>query len=387
MLKKKKFKLVLLSILLIALIILFIVFIYQTIKYTINLQDNIEKEKISIEEKTEEKYNASLIMVGDCLIHSAIYADAKVNNSYNFKPMLEYIKPIIKDYDLAFYNQETILGGAKLGLSSYPQFNSPYEVGDAFIDAGFNIVSLANNHTLDRGSKAIINSRNYWNDKDVLVSGSATSKEERNNIKIKEINNIKYTLLAYTTTTNGIKAQKDYYVNIYNKDQVKKDIESIKDKTDVILVSMHWGEEYNHNITTKQKEIATYLSSLGVDIVIGHHPHVVEPIEYINDTLVIYSLGNFISAQRGVERLTGLMVGVNIEKLVDDEKTSINISNPTAQLIYTYSNGNPRRNFKVYPYTRLNDKILPNYKDYYNKFMKIITSKSDKVIKVTLSEG
>lgn len=389
--KMKQFKYYIKIIFCIVIVTIFSFFTYKTIDYTINLEKNKEKTLNNKEEKIEklkeEKYNISLIMAGDALIHSALYADAKNNNKYDFKPMLEDIKPIIEKHDLAFYNQETILGGTEIGLSTYPCFNSPYEVGDAFIDAGFNIVSLANNHTLDRGVKAITNSRNYWNKKDVLVSGSATSKEERNNIEVKEINNIKYTMLAYTTTTNGIKAKHDYHVNIYNKEQVKKDIELMKDKTDIILVSMHWGEEYNHNITNKQKAIATYLSSLGVDIIIGHHPHVVEPIEYINNTLVIYSLGNFISAQRGVERLTGLMVSVDIEKTILENEMSINISDPTAELIYTYSTYNPRENFKVYPYTKLNEKILPNYKDYYKKFMNIVTSRSTKVIPVKLSEG
>lgn len=385
---KKKFKFVLKVIVCLLIIGIFSIFTYKTIEY--ESKSNNKLEKIITEgqaDPIEEKYNISLIMAGDALIHSAVYADAKTNSKYDFKPMLTEIKPIIQNYDLAFYNQETILGGTELGLSTYPRFNSPYEVGDAFINAGFNMVSLANNHTLDRGEKAIVNSRNYWNKQDVLVSGSATSKTERNNIEVKEINNIKYTMLAYTTTTNGINSPNDYYVNIYNKNQVKQDIESIKDKTDIIIVSMHWGEEYNHNITNKQKEIATYLSSLGVNIIIGHHPHVVEPIEYINNTLVIYSLGNFISAQRGVERLTGLMVSVNIEKTIIETNTKINISNPTAELIYTYSKGNPRSSFKVYPYTKLNEKILPNYKEYYNKFMNIITSKSNKVIPVKLREG
>lgn len=386
--KRSKSRIVTLSIFCLLLIAFFAVFTYKTIKFTINLKEKKQQEEIiSQDDPKEEKYHISLIMAGDALIHGAIYDDAKNNGNYDFKPMLDKIKPIVSKYDLAFYNQETILGGKELGLSSYPQFNSPYEVGDAFIDAGFNIVSLANNHTLDRGSKAIINSRDYWNKQNVLVSGSARTIEERNNIEIKEDNNIKYAMLAYTTTTNGLKSNNNYYVNVYNKEQVKKDIEQIKDRVDIILVSMHWGVEYNHNITDNQKEIAQYLSSLGVDIIIGTHPHVIEPIDYVDDTLVIYSLGNFISAQRGVEKLTGLMVSVNIEKTIVDNQKTISISDPTAELIYTYSNGNPRKNFKVYPYTQLNDKILPSFREHYKKYMNIVTSKSNRVKPVKLSEG
>ena len=340
-----------------------------------------------IDKDNDKEYSINMLMVGDLLVHDRLYNAMKTSDGYDFKPALTYIKDIVKDYDVAYYNQETILGGSEIGLSSYPAFNSPYEVGDAFLDAGFNIVSLANNHTLDRGKQAIINSRKYWNSKDVLVSGSATSQKERDNIPIKEVNNIKYTMLAYTTTTNGIRNPNGYYVNVYNTAQVKKDIKKVRDKVDVLLVSMHWGVEYNYGITEEQRKIAKYLSSLGVDIVIGSHPHVIEPIDYIDNTLVIYSLGNFISAQRGAEKLTGLMVSVDIEKNISGEKPLITISDPKAELIYTYSTYNPRTNYRVYPYTKLTEKLFPNYKEYYNKFMGIVISKTKRVIPVKLSEG
>ena len=216
--RKKSIKRKALLFLLIGIIAITAIFVFTG---KVRIYNAVIKEKHPEPPKVT-KYKTNLIMVGDALIHSAVYADAKMGNGYDFKPMLKHIKPIIKKYDLAYYNQETILGGTEIGLSTYPCFNSPYEVGDAFLDAGFNIVSLANNHTLDRGKQAIINSRKYWNSKDVLVSGSATSQKERDNIPIKEVNNIKYTMLAYTTTTNGIRNPNDYYVNIYNKEQVKK---------------------------------------------------------------------------------------------------------------------------------------------------------------------
>ena len=395
---RKKNKLKILNI-----IILLIIAIFGVLFLTKKINFNIKKEqvdnfnpalyinkifKIAFDETPKEiKYHTSLIMAGDALIHSAVYDDAKTSKGYDFTPMLELIKPIVKKHDLAYYNQETILGGTELGLSTYPCFNSPYSVGDAFLDAGFNIVSLANNHTLDRGEAAIINSRKYWNKKNVLINGSATSQKERDTIEIKEKNNIKYTMLSYTTTTNGIPRQKNYHVNVYDKKQVKKDIEKVRGKSDIILVAMHWGIEYNQGITSEQREIAKYLSNLGVDIIIGAHPHVIEPIEYINNTLVIYSLGNFISAQRGVDKTTGLMVSVNIDKIVTPDKTTTTVSAPTAELVYTHSNYDPRSNFKIYPYTKLTNEILPNYKQYYKNQMGIVTSKSKKVIPVKLKEG
>ena len=350
----------------------------------------VEDEDI-VEVDPIENYSLSLIMGGDALIHSAVYGDAKVGNKYDFRGMLSNIKPIISQYDLAYYNQETILGGTEIGLSHYPRFNSPYEVGDAFIDAGFNVVSLANNHTLDRGSKAIINSRKYWNSKDVMVNGSATTLEERNNIDIREKNGITYALLSYTTTTNGLTRTNNYYVNWYDKETVKNDIMAVRDKVDFLMVAMHWGTEYNTGVTAKQKEIANYLASLDVDLVIGTHPHVIEPAQYIGDTFVIYSLGNIISAQKTDEQLSGLLMSVTVNKVVDKstDTTTVTVDDPTAQFIYTYSkrasNGG-RYDFKLYPYSMLNKNLFPNYLTMYNKLKTRMTS-LDPNIKVIGLEG
>jgi len=342
--------------------------------------NSAEVENSNNNKKNENKdKKLSLIMVGDALIHSSLYDDAYEDGKYNFDKMLSLIKPIVKDYDLSFYNQESILGGTKLGLSSYPAFNSPHEVGEAFTGAGFNLVSLANNHTLDLGQKGTTSSNNYWKTKkNVLTSGSYNSLKEKNNIEIKETNGIKYALLAYTTTTNGIEPKNDYYVNFYSENQVKKDIAKVRDEVDLLLVSMHWGKEYSSDITKEQEEIATYLSNLEVDIIIGHHPHVIEPIDYVNNTLVIYSLGNFLSGQEGIDNRVGLMVSVDVEKNNDD----ITISSPTATLTYTYyKESKVKTNFKVYPFDKLNNNILPRYESYYEEYMDIVTARSGKVIK------
>lgn len=348
-----------------------------------NSGSNIEKNGDGNNSDIRDDY-LSLIMVGDSLIHEAVYADAKTSNGFDFRPMFQYVKPIICKYDLAFYNQESILGGKEIGLSTYPRFNSPYEVGDAFLDMGFNIVSLANNHTLDRGIEAIVNSRSYWNSKNVLVNGSAALENERYNYQIMEKNNIKYTMLAYTDYTNGLSTNgKDYLVNRIDFDKIKKDIEAVRDKVDVLMVSVHFGEEYNLNVTNRQKEVAQFLADNGVDIVIGHHPHVVGKIDYIGDTLVVYSLGNFISAQRGVERLTGLMTSVVIHKHTEDGNSKISLENTAAELVYThtdYINGG-RHNFRIYPYSMLNDNLLNGYRDYYDKYMGIVVSDNSMIEK------
>lgn len=341
-----------------------------------NKTKDTNKKKV-IKKEHRKEYKASLIMVGDALIHSNIYLDAKnEDGSYDFKPMLEYTKPIIEQYDLKYYNQETILGGKDLGLSSYPRFNSPTEVGDAFIDSGFNLVSLATNHTMDKGEEGVLRSLNYWNSKENIVkAGQYSSFDDRGQERIYDINGIKYAFFSYTTWTNGLETPtgKEYLNNVYSNEKAQEDMEKVKGKVDVILVAMHWGTEYSLGVDEKQTEIANYLSSLGVDIIIGSHPHVVEPVERIGKTLVIYSLGNYISDQIGIERLTGLMLGVDITKIEENDTAEISVNNIRADLVYTYSKYG--RGFKLYPYSKLNNIILPNYKEYYEKYKSVVTER------------
>ena len=339
-------------------------------------------------------------MVGDNLIHSSIYKDAKRlagGNGYDFKPIIEYIKEKVQNYDLAYYNQETVLGGSELGVSDYPTFNSPQEAGDAMLDAGFNIVSLATNHTMDRGEKAVLASVDYWkkHENEALVAGSYSSEEERNKVQIREKNGIKYAMLSYTYGTNGISVPKgkEYLVNVWPtnlslndpakdteyqnyKEQVKKDIEAVRSQVDVLMVAMHWGVEYTHEPTAYEKDSAQFLADNNVDIIIGAHPHVIQPVTWIDDTLVIYSLGNFVSAQlqdQNYNKMVGLMTSVDINKTVENGKTSVKISNVKNELIFTYYNKNTWSNFKIIPFSNENiGKYLPNYKSVYENYKKIV---------------
>ena len=341
----------------------------------------VKKEKIEKETKEEIKESkVNLVMVGDALLHSSVYNDAYTNGKYDFTKQLEFIAPIIKNYDLAFYNQETVLGGTELGLSDYPTFNSPKEFGDNMIDIGFNIVNLATNHTIDRGEKAIISSCDYWNSKKekVLYAGSYCSEEEAKEIKIKEKNGIKYTMLSYTYGTNGIPVPegKEYLVNLYSDEKAKADIQKVRDKVDLLLVSMHWGTEYKTEPTEEQKREAKYLADLGVDIIIGTHPHIIEPIEYIDDTLVIYSLGNFISAQSTVDdynTMVELMSSVDIKKTTKNGKSKIIIDNLNNELLYNYyQKGGKWYNFKVIPFSQMNETYNQDYRRLYEKYSSVV---------------
>lgn len=388
--KRKKDKVLRIFIVLIILII----GIYFGYNKLLNNHNNISSDsKVNVDDNNHST-SISLIMAGDNLINDKLYNAAKKGDgSYDFKSMYSYIKDIVKNYDLAYYNQETILGGSEIGVSSYPAFNSPYEVGDATIDTGFNLVSLATNHTLDRGEKAIINSLNYWNNKsNVLTSGSYLSNDDRNKINIKEVNNITYTMLNYTYGTNGIKVPegKEYLVNIWPctgnnpdndtkyqeyKEVVKKDILRVRDKVDLLIVAMHFGVEYTHVPTNYQIDMAEFLSSLGVDIIIGTHPHVIMPITYINDTLVIYSLGNFLSAQdtnNDYNTTVGLLSSIKITKNIDkDNNSSIELSDLNNELIYTTN----KDGYKIIPFSNPDIKdYLSDYERVYNKYANIVRS-------------
>lgn len=383
---------------------------YFTYDKYLNDNVNVGNDKDSLIDKNsdkdsnkikEENYEASLIAVGDNLIHSSVFKDANKHanyNGYDFKPMITYIKDIVSNYDIGYFNQETILGGTELGLSDYPTFNSPYEAGDAMLDAGFNLVSLATNHTVDRGKKAVINSCAYWKDKtDVLTSGSYCSEEERNEIKIAEVNNISYTMLNYTYGTNGMPVSDDYLVNVWPTDLeindpsrdseyqeykkiVKEDIERVRDKVDVLIVAMHWGVEYTHTPTKYEVDMAEYLASLDVDLIIGTHPHVIQPVTWIDDTLVIYSLGNFLSAQyqnqstcKYYKCTVGLMTSLKIEKSVKRNNVDVKISNVENELIYNYYNQSSWRGFKVIPFSNPDiANYLPDYKNVYKKYKDVV---------------
>lgn len=345
-----------------------IVVVIGLILLLISLKPN-QKEK-SIKKKQEQKKHLSLVMVGDVLIHEAVFKDAlEKDGTYNFDKMFQEVKPLLKNYDLKYCNQESIIGGKNLGISGYPAFNSPDEIGDTITKLGFNLIGLANNHAYDKGEKALIYSNQHWDKKDIIKSGSYASPEERDNIPIYEKNGIKYAFLAYTTGINGSKlpSGKEYLINIYDKDQVKKDIEQVKDKVDFIMVAMHWGDEYTNTPTNSQKEIANYLASLGVNLIIGTHPHVVQPIEYIDDTLVIYSLGNFISNQLviGENPAIGLLVGLDVTL---DKKITMKINKK--ELIYSYSDNGA--NFKVIPFSKMSDKTLNNYQEVEKKYLDIV---------------
>jgi poly-gamma-glutamate synthesis protein (capsule biosynthesis protein) len=264
----------------------------------------------------------TFIAAGDNLFHDVMIRPS-ADGSYNFDAYYEEIQKLIKPADLAFINQETIFGGSGFGFSGYPLFNTPQEAGDAIINAGFDVVNHATNHIMDKGEKGIVSTLDYW-DKHPEISclGIHRTKELRDTRQqIIKKNNIRVGFLAYTESTNWIPlpADKPWLVSLVNTELMAKEIDALRPNCDFLIVSMHWGNEYQHEPNAGQEKLAAFLAEHQVDLVIGHHPHVIQPMVSIarpggGDMICHYSLGNFISAQDTGPRLLGGLAYLKLKK-------------------------------------------------------------------------
>jgi poly-gamma-glutamate capsule biosynthesis protein CapA/YwtB (metallophosphatase superfamily) len=302
------------------------------------------------------KSSLHLAAIGDVLIHDRVYNDAKINNVYDFKPMFSQVKDLLQNPDITIANQESMAGGTEIGLSSYPSFNSPHEIADALKDAGVDIVSIANNHSIDRGEKGILSATAYYQKINLPYEGAFRSEQDRDQVRILSKNGIKLGFLAYTYGTNGIPIPpgKNYLVNLIDEEKIKKDIEHLKTQCDVVVVSMHWGIEYQRFPSNVQKDLAVKIANDGADIIIGHHPHVLQPMEWItrNDgkkTFVAYSLGNFLSGQVRDYKDIGGVLNLEIVKESLNNKVNISVQNPI--FTATYVSSQNLHHYKVIPLT------------------------------------
>lgn len=342
----------------------------------------------------------SLVATGDALLHNSVVNDGydKTTGKFDYSKNLRYVKDIIGKYDIAYYNQETLFGGVQSdrfscnnivpGYCSYPYFNTPSEFGDAMVDIGFNMVSLASNHSADctwANESCLTNSYDYWKTKNVVFDGFNEDETKENKYNIGEINGIKYGFLNYTNTLNGLDntiSGFDYKIDQYDEQIVKKEVEELKQKVDVVIVAMHWHKnsaEYETVPTSSNKAIARYLSSLGVDIVLGTYSHCLQPFEIIDNTVVFYSLGNFISNQGdlissiGYKGIVGVLASMDITKTTYEDGTNeIKVDNLGAELIYTYNKNHT--DYVVIPFSQMNSDYNPNYKEIFNDYKNILTS-------------
>lgn len=271
-----------------------------------------------------EPTQVTLVMVGDILLHTRVAESGeKEEGGYDFEALFSPMKEEISQADLALVNQEVIIGGAELGVSGYPSFNAPYELGDALADSGFDVILHATNHTLDKGKRGLLNCLAFWEENypEKAVLGIHESEEDSGEIYIYEQGGIRIAILNYTYGTNGIALPGDmpYAVDLLEEEKVREDLQKAEELADFTVVCPHWGKEYSLKQTKAQERWARLFAENGADLVIGTHPHVIEPIEWVEDTLVYYSLGNFVNWTSGkkagvANRMVGAMAQVTVAK-------------------------------------------------------------------------
>lgn len=312
-------------------------------------------ESQSVTEKQEVFSRVSFVAVGDNLIHDTVYeqAAARVSDGYDFSYDYEKIADKIAAPDVAILNQETIIS-TEHNVSSYPMFNSPVEVGEEMLKIGFDVFNIATNHSLDCGEKGLISAINFWKSKNVITTGAYLNSDDMANIPMNEVNGVKIAYLGFTESTNGLSLPDDTEVILVQaKDEslLQQQIAKAKETADVVIVNAHWGEEYTHEPNDNQRSLAQKLASWGADVIIGTHPHVIQPVEYIvnsdgRKTLVAYSLGNFISAQNRGPRMLGGML--NFEVVKNNATGEIALENVKFSGVVTHY-GYGYSNIRVYP--------------------------------------
>ena len=305
------------------------------------------KEKPETTATTSDVTTASVIAVGDNLYHqSLIDAGASEDGNWNYDKIYTHITDAIKDADIRMIDQETVFTTDHDSVSSYPSFATPTEVGDAIVKAEYNVVESANNHIDDFGEGFLTDTLNFWKTKypDVTLLGIHDSQEDADTVKIREVNGIKIAFLDYTYGTNvgGIEG-KDYMIDMIRKEKITTMIQKAKQQADCIIFVAHWGTEDETMPNEYEKQWAAYLMEQGVNVIIGGHPHVLQPYGRIsdgkgNETVVFYSLGNFVSTQQKLEELLGGMAKFTIQKTVENGKTSIQILTPTVEPLVMHYN-------------------------------------------------
>ena len=314
------------------------------------------QENIPIQETST---TINMAFTGDIMCHTSIYNDAydEESETYDFSYIFENVKFNIQTADIAVGNLETTFSGNSVGYSGYPKFNTPEKLAYNLKKLGFDVLSTANNHCYDYEYEGIESTINYLNDADISHTGTFKSNEEQNKILIKNVKGINIAFLSFTYGTNGINIPEDkaYSVNIIDKDFINNQISLAQNqKPDLICVLMHWGTEYQTTPNNEQEDLTNFLFENGADIIIGNHPHVLQPMEKREITLsdggkkdgfVIYSLGNFLADQTKKYTRSSAIVNLNITKNAQN-KISINSVKYTPIYINKTNSKNEKK-FKI----------------------------------------
>lgn len=384
-------KKVIISILIILLLVAFVFFgMYLSEKYIMNNTDLTIKEVVDnaftkedkkdvkendepiiVELEEKEDIKVSMSVIGDIMCHNSQYNDAYKNGEYDFSYVFDDIKEHIETADLAIGNLETTFAGKDRGYASYPTFNTPEILAQDLKELGIDVVSTANNHSLDTGYKGIESTIDYLDEAGILHTGTYKSVEDQENIVIKEVNSLKFAFLAYTYGTNGIPVPsgREYCINLIDKELIKTHLDLAKNlKPDVICVNMHWGIEYQNSPNAEQEELANFLFENGADIILGSHPHVLQKMESkeillsngeLKNGFVIYSLGNFMSGQTKANTRNSIILKLDIIK--EGSTGNLRFENIDYIPIYTYT----YPNFKNYKVLDIR-KAIQNYEDGTN---------------------
>lgn len=278
----------------------------------------------------------SVLAVGDNIIHEAVFTDAKNRAAdgaeYNFVPMYAGVAEQIAAADIAFINHESPSAGKEYGISGYPTFNSPRESVDALVEVGFDVINLANNHILDKRVKGARATVEYVQSLPVTELGVYLDEADYNNLRITEVNGVRIAWLSFFDLTIL-----QYSPNMDNiiiplmddDDKMRAAIADAKTKADFVIVSAHWGRE-QPQVTKEQKRVANLMAEAGADVILGHHSHIIQPVEWHDNangsrTLIAYSLGNFISTQYYANNMIGGMLTFDVVKSDSGECTLENI--------------------------------------------------------------
>lgn len=297
------------------------------------VSDNSDSEQVSSgdvveEEPIPEDIKVKMSVIGDIMCHDTQYKDAYVSatDSYDFSYVFSDIQKYIQVADIAVGNLETTFAGKDRGYSNYPTFNTPEQLAYNLKTLGIDLLSTANNHSLDKSYKGIVSTLDFLDDAGIAHTGTYRTAEEQNQITIQNVNGITMAFLSFTYGTNGIPVPsgKEYCVNLIDEDLILSQINLAKEQNpDMICVFMHWGVEYQTKQNKEQEKLADLLFKNGVDVILGGHPHVLQPMEKREITLddgttkdgfIVYSLGNFISAQNKLPRQSSAILNIGITK-------------------------------------------------------------------------
>lgn len=309
----------------------------------------------------------TLATTGDIMCHNTNFLDAynSSTKSYDFSYYFTDIKQYIEEADITVGNLETTLSGAKRGYSGYPTFNTPEILAKNLKDTGFDVVSTANNHCIDKGYSGIESTIDFLDAAGLAHTGTFKSKKDQETILVKDVKGIKIAFLSFTYGTNGIPIPKDktYAVNLIDKKLIKSQIElAKKEEPDLICVSMHWGIEYQTKANKEQENLADYLFENGVDVILGNHSHVPQQMEKrkiklddgtTKDGFVIYSLGNFMANQNKQYTNDSAILKLEITKHKEDGKITIDKATYTP----TYMYKNPSKSKKKFKILDINTEI------------------------------